>query len=106
MTNEAQKNRRFCPLINAHTSNRYISLLPHSERELLRIFVDTRLVSEKTQDKSLLPISLLLPQLLIYLLVREEEFEVLKLAACIRDLIGVAVEALTVLVLAPGLVVG
>jgi hypothetical protein len=39
------------------------------------------------------------------LLVREEELEVLKLAAGVLDLISVAVESVTVLVLSAGLVV-
>ena len=41
----------------------------------------------------------------VHLLVREEELEVLELAACVRDLIGVSVKTLAVLVLAPGFVV-
>ena len=40
------------------------------------------------------------------LLVGKKELEVLELATGVRDLIGVAVEALSVLVLAAGLVVG
>lgn len=42
----------------------------------------------------------------VHLLVREEELEVLELTAGVLDLIGVAVESLTVLVLRAGLVVG
>ena len=41
-----------------------------------------------------------------YLLVREEELEVLELATGIGDLVSVTVESLAVLVLAAGLVVG
>ena len=53
-------------------------------------------------------ISQVCPRLLVsivHLLVGEEELEVLELAACVGDFIGVSVKTLAVLVLAPGFVV-